>query len=251
MKEEKKIKEKYFDGNTYIQAFTKKQAKEILGILYNIEQYGDENKGPDLISKTNDIIYGIEHFEFDCTKNDKKGSRYRQQIGAIDNKVNEDIKTKAKVKNTSVLTLNQNMQNYIDSYKKAYNNHYSKIHNYLEYLNNDFPHKKKEIWFFIEDVTPFGNHYLDKDGTPILFHPMLSEELIKLFEQTAIFKGILFATNSFGNEKKIFVYTKNAEEINTLKKDCRNESVKSLIIQNPLCVTTLVKVEKRELKSDE
>lgn len=251
MNEEMKIKEKYFDGNTYIQAFTKKQVNKILEILYNIEQYGNENKGPDLISKTNNIIYGIEHFEFDCTKNDKNGSRYRQQIGVIDNKVNEDIKTKAKVKNTSILTLNQNMQNYIDSYKKAYNKHYSKINNYLEYLNNDFPNKEKEIWFFIEDVTPFGNHYLDKDYNPILFHPMLSEELIKLFDQSTQLKGILFATNSFGNEKKIFVYTKSTNEINALVKNCRNESVESLMIQNPLCVTTLIKVEKKELKDYE
>lgn len=252
MNEEKKIKEKYFDGNTYLQAFSKKQAKEVLGILYNIKQYGDANKGPDLISKTNKVIYGIEHFEFDSSKNDRKGSKFKKQIGFIDNIVNNEIKIRDKVHNTSVLELEQSLNNYIENYKKIYNYHYSRISNYLEHLNNDFPNIDKEIWFFIEDVTPFGNHYLNKKCEPVLFHPMLSKELIKLYEQSPLLQGIVFATNSFGRKKKLFVYLNNKKEINSLKKECVKESVKSLLVQNPLCSTTLMKIDNfEELKNNE
>jgi hypothetical protein len=102
---------------------------------------------------------------------------------------------------------------------------------------------EKEIWFFIEDVTPFGNHYFDKDCKPVLFHPMLSEELIELFEQSPQIKGIFFATSSYGNENKIYVYSNSKNEINKLKKNCKIKSVNSLIIQNPLCSTTLIKCD--------
>ena len=252
MNEEKKIKEKYFDGSTYLQALNEKKAQEALKILCNIEQYGDENKGPDLISKTDNIIYGIEHFEFDSTRNDKKGSRFKQQIGIIDNKVNNEIKIKDKVHNTSVLELSQDLNNYINNYKKIYSYHYSRIQSYLENLNKDYPDLKKEIWFFIEDVTPFGNHYLDNDCKPLLFHPMLSRELIELFEQSSQLQGIIFATNLFGNEKKLFVYLKSKKEINLLKKECSKESVKSLLVQNPLCSTTLMKIDNlEEVKNNE
>lgn len=37
MNEEKKIKEKYFDGSTYLQALNEKKAQEALKILCNIE----------------------------------------------------------------------------------------------------------------------------------------------------------------------------------------------------------------------
>ena len=55
---------------------------------------------------------------------------------------------------------------------------------------------------------------------------MLSRELIELFEQSSQLQGIIFATNSFGNEKKLFVYLKSKKEINLLKKECSKESVK-------------------------
>ena len=36
MNEELRLKEKYFSGNTYLQASNKKQGEEVLKILYNI-----------------------------------------------------------------------------------------------------------------------------------------------------------------------------------------------------------------------
>ena len=115
MNEENKIKEKYFNDTTYLGYLNVEQKKlnNITNILNTIEQYGDKNKGPDLVSKYNNKIYGIEHFEFDSSKNDRKGSRYKQQIGIIDNSMNKEIRYKKKVHNLSVLALNQNIETYI------------------------------------------------------------------------------------------------------------------------------------------
>lgn len=250
MNEENKIKEKYFNDTTYLGYLNVKQKKlnNITNILNTIEQYGDKNKGPDLVSKYNNKIYGIEHFEFDSSKNDRKGSRYKQQIGIIDNSMNKEIRYKKKVHNLSVLTLNQNIETYINNYKEVFNYHYSRIPRYNEYLSKDFPNIDKEIWFFIEDVTPFGNHYLDNNCNPQLFHPMLSMELIKLFEQSPAINGIFFATNSFRYEKIIFIYFNEKKERNMLKKLCEKENVKNLLIQNPLCSSNLLKIDKMELK---
>lgn len=253
MNEEKKIKEKYFDDTTYLSCLNidQKKLNNITDILNSIEQYGDENKGPDLVSKSNNKIYGIEHFEFDSSKNDRKGSRYKQQIGIIDNSMNKEIRYKKNVHNLSVLNLNQNIETYVNNYKVVFNNHYYKIPRYTKYLNKDFPNIDKEIWFFIEDITPFGNHYLDNNCNPQLFHPMLSIELIELLELSPALNGIFFATNSFGNAKIIFTYFNEKKERNLLKKICEKENVKNLLIQNPLCSSNLIKIDKLESKQHE
>lgn len=238
MNECQKIIKKYFNGSSNL---ISSKVYEDYNILQHIEQYGNKKKGPDLISKVNNKIYGIEHFEFDSAKRNRKGSSYRKQTGEIDNLLNQEIKEKEYVHKTSILALNQNIQDYVKNYKESYNSHSSRIPSYLKNLNNDFPNFDKEIWFFIEDVTPFGNHYYDKNCKPVLFTPMLSQELIELFEENKQIKNIVFATSDYGNVKNIFVYSNTENEINELKKRCKEESVKGLFSQNPL----LISIEKK------
>lgn len=57
-----------------------------------------------------------------------------------------------------------------------------------------------------------------------------------------------FATNSFRYEKIIFIYFNEKKERNMLKKLCEKENVKNLLIQNPLCSSNLLKIDKMELK---
>lgn len=242
--EEEIIKSKFFDGNTIIQANSTVKEKKFLHILCGLKQYGNENDGPDLISQEKNIIYGIEYFEFDSAKNDRKGSKYRQQIANIDNSINTKIKNNDFIKNTSVLTLDSSLENYINNYKCVYNYHYSRVSEYIKRLNSDFPKLEKEIWFFIDDITPFGNHYIDNDGNPILFFPMLSKEIVRIFENSKLIKGIMFATNTASDRKIIRVYSNNDRKINILKKECEKENVTSLMSQNPLCITMVRKIKK-------
>lgn len=117
---------------------------------------------------------------------------------------------------------------------------------YIEYLEEDFSNIEKGIWFFIEDITPFGNHYLDLEGNVKLFNPMLAFDIIDLFEKSSSLKGIIFATNCYSNENKIFTFHNNNIEIKKLKKICKLENIKNLLMQNPLCSSTLIKIEKND-----
>lgn len=236
MNEYTKIKLKYFNENTYLTTIEKEKIYDYQNILLNIRQYGDNNKGPDLVSIIDKKIYGIEYFEFDSTKNSGKGSNYKRQLANIDHIVDKEIENKTKVENISPLILDQNINQYINNFKKVFNQHYPKIDSYLNNLNSDYPNFEKEIWFFIEDVTPLGNTYINNSGKPKQFQPMLSLELIELLEKSSKLRGIIIAV-----ENIIYVFSNKKSEIDILKKICQNEQVDSLLIQNILCFTTLTK----------
>jgi len=234
-----KIKQKYFNANVNLVTIKKEKLYEYQSILLNINQYGDNNKGPDLISIKNNKVYGIEHFEFDSTKNfHRKGSSYKRQLANIDNIVDEEIKKKNYVKNLSPLVLNQNINQYINNFKEIFNKHYSKIDSYLNNLNLDYPTLEKEIWFFIEDVTPLGNTYLDYNCNPKQFQPMLSMELITLIENSTKLRCIVIAVGHM-----LYIFSNEKEEINIIKNICQKEQVNSLLVQNILCFTSLTKKE--------
>lgn len=241
MNEYSHIQQKYFNEKTYIAAIAKEKIYDYQKILQNIRPYGDVNKVPDLISIYGNKIYGIEHFEFDSTKNiAKKGSSYKRQLAKIDHKIDKEIKNKAKVENVTPLMLNQDLQQYINNFKDIFNKHYTQINQYLKNLNLDYPNSKKEIWFFIEDVTPLGNSYLNNKCKPKLFHPMLSMELIELIEKSNKIGGIILAVKNI-----LYIYSNNKFEIDILKKICRKEQVSGLLVQNILCFTTQ---EKKEIR---
>lgn len=205
-------------------------------VVLNLEQYGDQNKGPDMISRFENKIYGIEHFEFDSTKNSSKGSNYKRQLANIDYRTNQEIIYKNRIKNITPLMLNQNLDNYIKSYKKSFQYHYSRINSYLESLDCDFPNYEKEIWFFVEDVTPLGNNYFDKNGHPQPFHPMLCLELVELLKKSPNINGIIFAVHN-----EIFFCKNENNEIDFWENECYDKNIKSLMIQNPLCITEITK----------
>lgn len=56
MNEYTKIKLKYFNENTYLTTIEKEKIYDYQNILLNIRQYGDNNKGPDLVSIIDPII---------------------------------------------------------------------------------------------------------------------------------------------------------------------------------------------------
>ncbi len=179
---------------------------------------------PDIYSFCNEKIYGIEHFEYDAHKHNKRGSLQRKE----DNLIAKEMKQKAyaalKDKDSCVLRgeirSKANVDNYKNNFIQAFNDHYSKVHDYknrlLEVASSKNP--PVSIWFMAEDVTMLGTHINCRDNANATLHPawpLLFPEVEKIFMQSSKIDGIIFADNYY----KILTFVKRSKNaIEELKK---------------------------------
>lgn len=103
---------------------------------------------PDMILKTDDVIYGIEMFEFDASKKNKhKGSSFRREEAQIDRNAQHTKHYEEMFKT------NFNLKNYRDNLIGSFREHYSNIGTYLVRLEKDMLLKEQmiKICFVIVD----------------------------------------------------------------------------------------------------
>lgn len=180
---------------------------------------------PDIYSFCNEKIYGIEHFEYDAHKRNKRGSLQRKE----DNLIAKEMKQKAyaalKDKDSCVLRgeirSKANVDNYKNNFIQAFNDHYSKVHDYknrlLEVASSKNP--PVSIWFMAEDVTMLGTHINCRDNANATLHPawpLLFPEVEKIFMQSSKIDGIIFADNYY---KILTLVKRNKNAIAEFKKN--------------------------------
>ena len=124
---------------------------------------------PDSYAKVDDKVLIIEHFEFDSSSRDRKGSKSRKETARIDRQIksiHEHIQPEDGIV-TTVETINQDPSytNYKNNLKNVFCSHYDKIEDYKRNLreigiidNSTFV----IVAFIIEDTTPAGNYYKDQ-----------------------------------------------------------------------------------------
>lgn len=180
---------------------------------------------PDIYSFCNEKIYGIEHFEYDAHRRNKRGSLQRKE----DNLIAKEMKQKAyaalKDKDSCVLRgeirSKANVDNYKNNFIQAFNDHYSKVHDYknrlLEVASSKNP--PVSIWFMAEDVTMLGTHINCRDNANATLHPawpLLFPEVEKIFMQSSKIDGIIFADNYY---KILTLVKRNKNAIAEFKKN--------------------------------
>lgn len=149
---------------------------ELLEFLYSGINIFDR---PDGFCKYEDKVLIIEHFEFDSSFKNKKGSTNRQELFRTSNK-KPNAKEKIQIFRDEI-KCNYTIGNYIDNATKNLKNHYSKIKIYKEHLEEEkiiTNQTKVKVLFCIEDTTALGNINA-KDASP-LFLPYCSEFIEKV-----------------------------------------------------------------------
>lgn len=170
---------------------------------------------PDGFCKYENNVLIIEHFEFDSSYTNKKGSKNRQEIFRTSNYEPQ--------KDTGIeifrdeIKCDYTIENYVDNLIKNFNKHYDEIEKYKKDLEKEqiiTKYTNVETLFCIEDTTALGN--IDSNtGEPLI--PLMCKEFISLLkscpELDYIITGSSFGQNNytwFSSTSQIDCYIKNA-----------------------------------------
>lgn len=249
MTELERIMYKYLQEENTVTTYSDIEQEEINKLFQNMMEY----ERPDILSIYDNKIIGIEHFEFDSYKNNRKGSDYKFQDNNIQKRMNETIKTE--LKNTKEVYIHDEIKNtgnlnqYYENFKKVLISHLDNIEEYKQHIANDYGNEKKiEIWFFVEDVTPLGNHCLRKGTNCISLLIPLSSEIINILKSYKEIKGIIFGIFNM-KEYKLVMINNDEKTLNKIENDdCFKVNDEEFLSFNPQEIGFALSIPKEDLK---
>lgn len=141
---------------------------------------------PDLIILSNGSCLIVEHFEFDCYKNNRSGSENRKEQARVEKVFRNAAPHKKGKLVHDVINGTSSYNQYIKNITEVFSEHYKRIPNYKSNLiENGFIRADTQIKmsFLIEDVSPLGTMaYCDDTLQPIVL--ALSKEFLGLMHES-------------------------------------------------------------------
>lgn len=149
---------KYFDESTKI--YSLNSIHEFSNDFFENYTCINFRDNPDAYLKIGDKLIVIEHFEYDATKNNKKGSETRNEKSRINRKLEDKCYTSDDVKCVhEQMNVTHSTEQLRDNFIKIFSNHNSKINKYKKELMKDgiIDDNTEVIFMFCcEDKTIFG-----------------------------------------------------------------------------------------------
>lgn len=192
---------------------------------------------PDIVLEFQNVLYAIEHFEFDSTleifkNNQSKGSELKI-------KEQEFIKKYLITPNPILSNLkkpvafNNSYQNYKKNFLAHYEKHALKINGYLDNIRNVLGNTKHiKFGFWVEDVYPFGTYVKENDVIEQIV-PIMDAEIFDKCKSNTLVDFYMFTT--LGVDGKPVLYLVNTHELsknivkNIQESNFFNHSIKHLI----------------------
>ena len=119
-----------------------------------------DRNSPDGVIYGNNTVFIIEHFEFDCYENGRRGSKGKRELeGRIAKESKRIFAEKANAYNHGTICSATSYRNYVENVKRNFESHYANIKTYKENLRKEgiiSDSSNVEVLFFIEDTTPLG-----------------------------------------------------------------------------------------------
>lgn len=166
-------------------------------------------KRPDAIAEKGQILLLLEHFQFDNSGLNKKGSLQNQITAKTDREL-----TKLLEKNKKFAAIHETVKksgvNYVENFQKQFNSHVKNIDKYKLEIQGDTKRKyaKWITGFVIEDSSPFGSAYWNNNEVKYV-NLLYSKEFLDLFEKATQLDFVIFAmTENEENKKTSFISRK-------------------------------------------
>lgn len=189
--------------NTHLRCFgiSDNRANLILsGLSLFAEKYN--KNGPDLYSTYDDVIIGIEHFEYDASAKNRNGSKERREIERIHNTFQEEARLafnsgKKDFLKSYKLNANGDVDTLKQSFLKGFKKHQTKINSYKKNIQDVRGVNNPDIWFLAEDTGIMGpmfhsGYFVDNQPEyPLL--PAFYEDIQKEILSSNI-AGIIFVS---------------------------------------------------------
>ena len=206
---------------------------DYLSILYNLHFHNLKpcNNRPDAHSTFGDTLLLLEHFEFDSSRSTSKGSNQHKISATTERELNSILESK----DFAVVseTVNKTGQNYINSFFKHFNRHYSQIDNYKAIMQNELSQEYSNIivGFVIEDSTPLGSFYFDKQKR--LVDLTFCKEFLDLFEVSTNLDFVIFAMT--GNDNKYYSFISKNSIAEHKNKQIEISKIDNFMYQTVFC----------------
>mgnify|MGYP001386837676 CR=1 FL=1 len=144
--------------------------EKIVDNIHSLEPFDH----PDMVIRLGEKVLAIEHFEFDASSFNRKGSMDKRELAKRNREFNELINNLDVTKEPIVITTSvkciYSLDYYIKNFKQVFKKHLIKAAEYKSCLINNGMVKQANditICFFIVDTTPLGCYYLRME---ILIH---------------------------------------------------------------------------------
>lgn len=213
-----KVFDRYFNKGKVriLNEESRKQCEEIFqeGTKVSIEQ-----KFPDyVILNCSEVIYGIEHFEFNSSLQGRKGSLLRQESQKAKRNHNNNVENNEEFVTTthSQLMIESSSTNYFDNFIYGYEKHKKKIDKYKEVIKKEFDvsQEKIKLGFLIEDNTPTGVHRKDTDK---ILYPFNVTEIVEILENEKDLDFVIFS--NYYEDTSYFISIKSMTEVTKTEKN--------------------------------
>ena len=208
-------------------------------------------ESPDIYTKYNKTVYGLEHFKYDARKRNKNGSQQRRDEIKIKQSADKKIRKKIKIEDSA--TAHEEIKSvpkpeyYKDNFITSFKLHYSKIDQYKENLSDRLGVDKENvaIWFIAEDETIFGSSFCydhDNSTSRRPFFPLFFPEIENLFIESKNLEGIIFISTENPDDRTLTLVKRTKHSVKELKKyhDYRGEPL--FFFENPQVVVFAGKI---------
>lgn len=168
-------------------------------VLYQFE-------APDLFIRDNDdnTIIIIEHFAFDGSKANRKGSKNQQELARIQRAADEELVRNQACYHFDAIDCEYCYEDYVKNALSGFKDHYGKIAKYKENLESEdvIPSGAKiQVFFLIEDVSPLPLYYKTESGAQSQVTLAYSRDFLNALEVCTDLDGVIFCQRRSGVDK--------------------------------------------------
>ncbi len=217
---------KYFGKETSMLFLGERDtAQEIADFFTKGDRYvGDD---PDMAILFNGICLAVEHFEFDCYKNNRSGSENRKESSRIERAFDSIPAREMNKLFHDQINGESSYEQYIQNITKTFEKHYVRIEEYKRHLqelrifDENTPIK---MAFLIEDSSPLGAKTYDADGRQYPIVLSQSKEFLALMRNNTDVDYVIACSYDGAKDVIWLIVQEKLEEYETNSVDYANMS---------------------------
>lgn len=189
-------------------------------------------KRPDAIAENETTLLLLEHFQFDNSRLNKKGSLQNQTAAKTKRELNNLLTDK------EFATVNESVKKcglyYIENFRKQFDSHVKSIDSYKHEIQEESKKKydKYLMGFIIEDSSPLGSVYFD--GGLKCVDLVYSKEFLDVFEQTPQLDFVVFAMTGNEDNRILSFISQNTISLHR-ERQITVSSISKFLFENSIC----------------
>lgn len=191
-----------------------------------------KDKRPDAIAENGTTLLLLEHFQFDNSRLNKKGSLQNQTAAKTDRELNNLLTDK------EFAIVNESVEKcglyYIENFRKQFDSHVKNIDSYKLEIQEESKKKydKCLMGFIIEDSSPLGSVYFD--GGLKCVDLVYSKEFLDVFEQTPQLDFVIFAMTGNEDNRILSFISQNTISLHR-ERQITVSSISKFLFENSIC----------------